>query len=52
MKIEEKKKIILDNQDKPLNELKRLIKNHMQKEELNIYFQLVLIKDFVKYVKK
>ena len=33
MTTEEKKKIILDNQDKSLNELKRMIKNHMSKEE-------------------
>ena len=37
MTIEEKKKIILDNQDKSLNELKRLIKNHMTKEEREVF---------------
>ena len=30
---EEAKKMIIDNQDKPLNELKRMIKNNMEQEQ-------------------
>lgn len=30
---EEAKKMIIENQDKPLNELKRMIKNNMEQEQ-------------------